>query len=194
MSSSACIFAGSGFTPCHVTTSPRYRSSGRRKYHLSLLRRSCPICTSFFTAFSNRLSCCSIVDHHTMISSMYTHTPSTFSRHWYTVLWKTSGAEQIPIGSRRYRYLPNGVLKVAIMDDFSYNSIWWKPAVASILEKYFAPASSPSISSFVGIWKCSYLIALLRYFGYMHIRTSQFLFSIMTIKLTRHVGSLTLAR
>ena len=59
------------FTPCHYHHVSQVRKLWVTEVALSLLKRS-PICTSFFAAFANRSSCCSIVDPHTMMSSMYT--------------------------------------------------------------------------------------------------------------------------
>ena len=126
---------------------------------------------------------------HTLISSMYTQTPSKSSRHWYTVQWKTSGAEQILIGSRIYRYLPNGVLKVVIMDDFFFptrfgGSRLWHPSWRNTLLRQVHQVSPPSLV----FWKCPRLIAMLRYFGSMKIRTSPFFYSVMTIEWAQSVS------
>ena len=103
-------------------------------------------------------------------------------------LSKTLEAQCTPKGNLLNLYLPNSVLNESRFDDSLSRAISQYPELASILENLVAPAIIDIISSGVGSWVNSRLIALFKSFGSRQIRMLPSLFSTKTMLLTQSVG------
>ena len=145
----ASTFFGSAFRESAAITCPKYVTSLRLS--LILLGLSLRfISLQRSSTCLRRRSCCSSVAAYTIRSSIKTSTPSRSLKCSTIVLWNTSGADVIPYGRRRKRYLPNGVANVVRWLLASSRPSCMKPDVASRVVKYFEPCSLLNISSAVG--------------------------------------------
>ena len=103
-------------------------------------------------------------------------------------LSKTFEARCTPKGNLLNLYLPNGMLKVSRLDDSLSRAICQYPELASILENLVAPAIIDIISSGVGSWLNSRLIALFKSCGSRQTQMLPSTFSTETMLLTQSVG------
>ena len=102
-------------------------------------------------------------------------------------LSKTSETQCTPKGNLLNLYLLNCVLKASRFDDSLSRVICQYPELASILENLVAPAIIDIISSGVGSWVNSRLIALFKSFGSKQTRMLPSPFSTKTNLSTQSV-------
>ena len=105
------------------------------------------------------------------------------------VLWNTSGANEIPKGSRRKKYRPNGVMNVVSFAVASSSGSCQKPDVASSFMKTVEPLSLCMTSSRVGSMYLSLFTARFSFFRSTQMRTPPPFFITGTIGAHQSVGS-----
>ena len=187
----ASTFSGSAQTPSAEKMCLTNFNSLSLNSHFSLFNFR--LASLHFSNTCWRCSSCSAgVDPHTIMSSWILATPS---RPWMIfsnmLMPNISLAFHTPNGKQLKRYLLNGVLKVSRSALSSFTRICHYPELASNLENILAPGIFAIISSTVGSWKCSLLIALFRFLGSKQSLNLPFDFSTTTMLLTQSVGWVT---
>ena len=85
------------------------------------------------------------------MSSIWHNTPSIPSRMADILLWKCSGANEMPKGNRLKQNLPKGVMKVVSKADSSANGTFQKPEFASSFKNIPASDNCPRVYATEGI-------------------------------------------
>ena len=117
---------------------------------------------------------------------MSVSTPSKSLKYWLMRFWKTSWADLMPKGVSKWCIESGQQLTFFIQGYLPIASI------CILFGEPFAFAIRVVISSMVGSWRCSLLMALFRYLGSKQMCKRLSGFSMMAIELTQSVGSSTL--
>ena len=152
-----------------------------------------PTYCSQLSTFRTLALCFSLLCMCMRISSMWTITPwpSRPTRIFEILLRNTSGADDMPKGSRLKQNRPSGVLKVVRSLGSSSSGICQNPLLASSLEEMVLPWSFARLSSTVFIRWTSLATSRLSAIKSTHTRTRPFSLSTGTIPEHHSVGSLT---
>ena len=124
----AFVFSSSAISPSLVSLWPKNGTSLQRSLRLCLFNTmpvSLHLLRNVFSLLSWSFSASSMVASDIRISSAIQRTPCNPSRASFSRLWKISLDTLRPKGSRRYLYLPCGVMNVVKLLDSSSSFKWW---------------------------------------------------------------------
>ena len=140
----------SGLNPDSLMVWPKNLTSWSENWHFFKFN----VTFSFWSLLSTsrmRSSCWLCVAPNMSMSSIWHNTPSIPSRMADILLWKCSGADEMPKGNRLKQNLPKGVMKVVSKADSSANGTFQKPEFAFSLENIPASDNCPRVYSTEGI-------------------------------------------